>query len=44
MEGKKIYLATEPGALLQKTPLNTNDVLCGEYKEVLFPYTNREMM
>lgn len=45
MEGKKnFYLVTEPGALLQKIPLKTNDALCREYKEALFPYTNRETM
>lgn len=40
----KFYLATEPGVLLQKTPLNTNDALCGEYQEALIPYTNTETM
>lgn len=44
MEGKNFYLATEPRALLQKIPLNTNDALCREYKEALFPNTNRETM
>lgn len=44
MEGKIFYLPTEPGALLQKMPLNTNNALCREYKEVLFSYTNRETM
>lgn len=44
MEGKNFYLATEPGTLLQKIPLNTNDALCGEYKEALFPYISRETM
>lgn len=45
MEGKKyFYLVTEPDALLQKIPPKTNDALCREYKEALFPYTNRETM
>lgn len=43
-EGKKFYLAPEPGAPLQKIPRNTNDALCREYKEALFPNTNRETM
>lgn len=44
MEGKNFYLATEPGALQQKNPLNTNNALCREYKEALFTYTNRETL